>query len=216
MHKYATFSRKGVLHTIIMKQIAIPSAAELWDTSHTLAAALITDITYPWELLDRIKDFIAEIAVTLDPEIYDDLGDGVYVARDAKIAPTAYIGGPCIIESGAEIRHCAYIRGAVIVGKGAVVGNSCELKNSILFDGVQVPHFNYVGDSVLGYKSHPMSRATKLMWQSNQVIWLWIPDAKSSVPCSATWLRSAATVFFAPEQSSAKIQTSIPSHAFAA
>ena len=137
-----------------MKKIAIPTAAELWDASHTIAANLISGITYPWELLDSIKDFITELGTKLDPTLYDDLGGGVYIAKDAKVAPTAYIGGPCIIDSGAEIRHCAYIRGSAIVGKGAVVGNSCELKNCILFDGVQVPHFNYVGDSVLGYKSH--------------------------------------------------------------
>ena len=86
--------------------------------------------------------------------MYENRGDRVYIARDAVVAPSAYIAGPCIIDSGAEIRHCAYIRGSAIVGRGAVVGNSCELKNCILFDGVQVPHFNYVGDSILGYKSH--------------------------------------------------------------
>ena len=153
-YKYAMLSQEGVLHIIFMKKIAIPTAAELWDASYTIAANLVERITYPWELLDSIKDFINELAPTLDPELYDDLGGGVYIAKDAKVAPTAYIGGPCIIDSGAEIRHCAYIRGSAIVGKGAVVGNSCELKNCILFDGVQVPHFNYVGDSVLGYKSH--------------------------------------------------------------
>ena len=137
-----------------MMQNHIPTVGELYDTSHTIASELFTPDVYPWELLDKIKDFILALGKTLDPEIYDDLGDGIFVARDAKIAPTAYIGGPCIIDTGAEIRHCAFIRGSAIIGKGAVVGNSCELKNSILFDGVQVPHFNYVGDSILGYKSH--------------------------------------------------------------
>lgn len=137
-----------------MKQAKIPTVGELYDVSHTIAADLFRPDAYPWELLDSIKDFITVLGRTLNPDVYEDLGGGIYVARDAKIAPTAYIGGPCIIDSGAEIRHCAYIRGSAIVGKNAVVGNSCELKNCILFDNVQVPHFNYVGDSILGYKSH--------------------------------------------------------------
>lgn len=132
----------------------IPTISDLYDTSHTVAAELFRDSTYPWELLDSIKDFIISLGKTLDPTVYENRGNGVYVAKDATVAPTAYIGGPCIIDSGAEIRHCAYIRGSAIVGKNAVVGNSCELKNCILFDNVQVPHFNYVGDSILGYKSH--------------------------------------------------------------
>ncbi len=137
-----------------MKETRIPKIGDLYDTSHTVAAELFVADAYPWELLDRIGDFIVTLAKTLDPEIYENRGNNVFVARDAKIAPTASIAGPCIIDSGAEIRHCAFIRGNAIVGKGAVVGNSCELKNCILFDNVQVPHFNYVGDSVLGYKSH--------------------------------------------------------------
>lgn len=137
-----------------MKDNKIPTVGRLFDLSHTIAADFFAVDAYPWELLDGIGDFIKVLGKTLDPAFFEDRGDGVYVARDAKIAPSAYIGGPCIIDSGAEIRHCAYIRGSAIVGKGAVVGNSCELKNCILFDGVQVPHFNYVGDSILGYKSH--------------------------------------------------------------
>ncbi|MCI8387570.1 MAG: UDP-N-acetylglucosamine pyrophosphorylase [Clostridiales bacterium] len=133
---------------------SIPHTSDLFDTTYTIAADLITKSIYPWDILDEIKDFIIYMGKNLDPSIYEDRGDGIYIARDAKIAPTAYIGGPCIIDSGAEIRHCAYIRGSAIVGRGAVVGNSCELKNCILFDGVQVPHFNYVGDSILGHKSH--------------------------------------------------------------
>lgn len=133
---------------------AIPHTSELFDLSKTIASGLLADSVYPWDVLDGIKDFIIRTGKTLDPSLYEDRGNDVYVARDAKLAPTAYIGGPCIIDSGAEIRHCAYIRGSAIVGRGAVVGNSCELKNCILFDGVQVPHFNYVGDSILGYKSH--------------------------------------------------------------
>ena len=137
-----------------MSEHTIPKIADLYDVSHTIAAELLSADAYPWELLDSIKEFILALGKTLDPKLYECRGDGVYIARDAKIAPTASIGGPCIIDSGAEIRHCAYIRGSAIVGKGAVVGNSCELKNCILFDNVQVPHFNYVGDSILGYKSH--------------------------------------------------------------
>lgn len=132
----------------------IPKVGELFDLSHTVAADFFSADAYPWELLDGIGDFIKTLGKTLDPEFFEDRGGDVYVAKSAKIAPSASISGPCIIDSDAEIRHCAYIRGSAIVGKGAVVGNSCELKNCILFDGVQVPHFNYVGDSILGYKSH--------------------------------------------------------------
>ncbi|MBQ8510082.1 MAG: UDP-N-acetylglucosamine pyrophosphorylase [Clostridia bacterium] len=137
-----------------MEQNQAVTTAALYDLSHTIAAELLRDTRYPWEALDGIKEFILTLGETLDPALFEQREPGVWVAKDAKIAPTAYIGAPCIIDSGAEIRHCAYIRGSAIVGKGAVVGNSCELKNCILFDGVQVPHFNYVGDSVLGWKSH--------------------------------------------------------------
>ena len=121
---------------------------------HSIAYPLLSRYTYPWEALDYIADFIREIGKTLSAEDYEIREGDVYISRKADVAPTAYIGGPCIICEGAEVRHCAFIRGKAIVGKGAVVGNSVELKNCILFDGVQVPHFNYVGDSVLGYKSH--------------------------------------------------------------
>ncbi len=137
-----------------MKKTFIPKIADLYDISHTIAADLFRADAYPWELLDSIADYIITLAKTLDPDVYDNRGNNVYIAKDAKVAPSACINGPCIIDSGAEIRHCAYIRGNAIVGKGAVVGNSCELKNCILFDSVHVPHFNYVGDSILGYKSH--------------------------------------------------------------
>ena len=126
----------------------------LFDFSHSIAASLLQSTTYPWEVLPCISDFIREIGPTLDPEIYERRGQDIYIAKDATVAPSAYIGGPCIICPGAEIRHCAYIRGSAIIGEGAVVGNSTELKNCILFEGVQVPHYNYVGDSILGYKSH--------------------------------------------------------------
>ena len=132
----------------------IPHTKDLFDLSNTIASELFKDSVYPWDILDSIKDFILCIGEKLDPALYDHPESGVWIAKDAKVAPTASIGSPCIIDREAEIRHCAYIRGSAIVGKGAVVGNSCELKNCVLFDRVQVPHFNYVGDSVLGYKSH--------------------------------------------------------------
>lgn len=121
---------------------------------HSVAWEYLSRFEYPWEALDGLKDYIRTLSLSLPKEEYDLLGDGVYVAKSAKVAPTAFLGGPCIICPDAEIRHGAFIRGSAIVGAGAVVGNSVELKNCILFDGVQVPHFNYVGDSVLGYKSH--------------------------------------------------------------
>ena len=127
---------------------------ELFDLTKTIAARLFEGKTYPWEALDDIKAFILELGETLSPEEFDHPEEGVWIAKDAKVFPTAYIGAPCIIDRGAEVRHCAFIRGSAIVGKNAVVGNSTELKNVILFDSVQVPHYNYVGDSILGYKAH--------------------------------------------------------------
>lgn len=121
---------------------------------HSLAFRYLSGFEYPWEALDGLKEFIRALGKTLPEAEYECHGDDVYVAKTAKVAPTAFIGGPCIVSDGAEIRHGAFIRGSAIVGAGAVVGNSVELKNCILFDGVQVPHFNYVGDSILGYKSH--------------------------------------------------------------
>ena len=122
--------------------------------AHTLAWEYLSGFEYPWEALDGLQEFIKALGKTLPQSEYDVLDGDVYIAKTAKVAPTASIGGPAIICDGAEIRHCAFIRGSAIVGAGAVVGNSVELKNCILFDGVQVPHFNYVGDSILGYKSH--------------------------------------------------------------
>ena len=127
---------------------------ELLDLSHTIAAPLFAGKTYPWEVLDGIKSFILELGETLSPEEFDHPEEGVWIAKDAKVFPSAYIGAPCIIDHEAEVRHCAFIRGSAIVGKGAVEGNSVELKNVVLFDKVQTPHYNYVGDSVLGYKAH--------------------------------------------------------------
>lgn len=128
--------------------------SRLLDTQYTIASNIFEGKKYAFEVLPEIKDFIIELSKTLDLEKFDDLGGGVFVAKSAKVASSAYIAGPCIIDEDAEIRHCAFIRGNAIVGKGAVVGNSTELKNVILFDKVQVPHYNYVGDSILGYKSH--------------------------------------------------------------
>ena len=121
---------------------------------HSVAWAYLSRFSYPWEALDGLSAYITELGASLPEEDYERREGNVYIARSAKVAPTAYIGGPAIICAGAEIRHGAFIRGSAIVGRDAVVGNSVELKNCILFDGVQVPHFNYVGDSILGYKSH--------------------------------------------------------------
>lgn len=128
--------------------------AELYTLEETIARDIFRGKTYPWEVLPLIKDFILELGKTLSPEEYDRVGENVWIAKDAKVAPTASINGPAIIGKGAEVRQCAFIRGNAIVGDGAVVGNSTELKNVILFNKVQVPHYNYVGDSVLGYKAH--------------------------------------------------------------
>lgn len=125
----------------------------LYDLSHTIAAKLFEGRIYPWEVLSDIGAFVVALGNTLGDE-YEKRGEDIWVAKDATIAPTACINGPCIIDSGAEIRHCAYIRGKAIIGKGCVIGNSVEVKNAIIFDGAQVPHFNYVGDSVLGWRSH--------------------------------------------------------------
>lgn len=130
--------------------------SEMYDLSQTIAAELFEGKTYPWEVLPQIGDFIKKLGPTLDPNEYENgkYGDDVWVAKSAKIAPTASITGPCIIGKDTEVRQCAFIRGKAIIGEGCVVGNSCELKNAVLFNKVQTPHFNYIGDSVLGYKSH--------------------------------------------------------------
>ena len=126
----------------------------MFDLSQTIAAALFEGKTYPWEVLPEIGDFILRIGPTLDPAVFEQREENIWVAKSATVAPTAYLHGPLIIDEDAEIRHCAFIRGNAIVGKGSVVGNSTELKNDIIFNNVQVPHYNYVGDSVLGYRSH--------------------------------------------------------------
>lgn len=130
------------------------STANLFNFSYTLAAELFKNSVWPWDVLKNINSFILRLGPTLSPEVFENPAEGVWVAKSAVVASSAHISGPCIIDEGAEIRHCAFIRGNAIVGKNAVVGNSTELKNVVLFDNVQVPHFNYVGDSVLGYKAH--------------------------------------------------------------
>lgn len=128
--------------------------SDLLDLNDTIAADLFRDKTYPWEVLDEISSFIVKLGATLSLEEFDHPAEDVWIAKDAKVFPSAYIGGPCIIDHGAEIRHGAFIRGSAIVGKKAVVGNSVELKNVVLFDYVQTPHYNYVGDSILGSHAH--------------------------------------------------------------
>lgn len=127
---------------------------ELFDLEHTKAKSLLEKCEYPWQILDKIKEFIIEIGKGLDKNRYDSIGENIWIAKSASVAPTAFIGSPCIIGENTEVRHCAYIRGSALIGDGCVVGNSTEIKNAIIFDGVQIPHYNYVGDSVLGYKSH--------------------------------------------------------------
>ena len=127
---------------------------ELYTLEETIAKDIFDGAVYPWEVLPKISSFIIELGNTLSSEEYDKIGENVWIAKSAKVAPTAFINGPAIIGKDAEVRHCAFIRGNAIVGEGAVVGNSTELKNVILFNKVQVPHYNYVGDSILGYKSH--------------------------------------------------------------
>ena len=127
---------------------------ELYQLGETIAADLLWEAVYPWEILDKIGQFILDLGSTLSEERFEKRGENIWIAKSAKVAETAFINGPCIIDENAEVRHCAFIRGNAIVGKNAVVGNSTELKNVILFNNVQVPHYNYVGDSVLGYKSH--------------------------------------------------------------
>lgn len=128
--------------------------SNLYDLEQTIAKELFEGLTYPWEVLPKISDFIKKIGPMLDKEKFEQCGENIWVAKSASVAPTAFLKGPLIIDEEAEIRHCAFIRGSVIVGKGSVVGNSTELKNVVLFNSVQVPHYNYVGDAILGYKSH--------------------------------------------------------------
>ena len=134
-----------------MKEITVK---ELYTLDETIAKELFEGVTYPWEVLPKISAFILKLGATLSADEYEKVGDDVWIARSANVFPSAYIHGPAIIGKNAEVRHCAFIRGNAIVGEGAVVGNSTELKNVVLFNKVQVPHYNYVGDSILGYKAH--------------------------------------------------------------
>jgi len=134
-----------------MKNVKI---TDLFDLSHTAAADYLSSFTYPWEALKGISDMIISLGNQLSPEEYDNPSENVWIHKTAKVFPSAYLGAPCIIGANSEVRHCAFIRGSALVGSNCVVGNSVELKNVILFDNVQTPHYNYVGDSILGYKSH--------------------------------------------------------------
>lgn len=127
---------------------------DLYDLNETIAVDIFEGLKFPWEVLPKIKDFIIKLGETLPEDRYERKGENIWIAKSAKVFPSAYIAGPCIIDEEAEVRHCAFIRGSAIVGKGCVVGNSTELKNVILFNKVQVPHYNYVGDSILGFKAH--------------------------------------------------------------
>ena len=135
----------------MMKELTIE---ELYTLDETIARDIFEGVTYPWEVLPKIGSFILELGAKLSEDEYEKQGENVWIAKNATVAPTAYINGPAIIGKDAQIRHCAFVRGNAIVGEGAVVGNSTELKNVILFNKVQVPHYNYVGDSILGYKAH--------------------------------------------------------------
>jgi len=151
---------------------------ELLDLSKTIAAPLFEGKTYPWEVLGDISDFIVSLGNTLPEDEYEKRGENVWIARDAEVFPSAYIGSPCIIDHGAQVRHCAFIRGSAIVGKNAVVGNSTELKNVVLFDNVQTPHYNYVGDSILGYKAHMGAGSiTSNVKSDKTLVTVHIPDA---------------------------------------
>lgn len=154
---------------------------ELLDISKTIAAELFKKHAHPWEVLPHIKDFIIALGATLSKDEFDNPSENVWIAKDATISPSAFIGSPCIIDRGAEVRHCAFIRGSAIVGKNTVVGNSTELKNVVLFDGVQVPHYNYVGDSVLGYKAHMGAGSITSNVKSDKTL-VHIKDGSDDIP----------------------------------
>ena len=128
--------------------------SNMYTLEETIAKDYLAQFTYPWEALAGIGDYIKELGKTLNPDVYEQKGEDIWVAKSAAVAPTACLNGPLIIDEDAEIRHCAFVRGSAIVGKGSVVGNSTELKNDIIFNSVQVPHYNYVGDSILGFRAH--------------------------------------------------------------
>lgn len=153
---------------------------ELYDLEHTQAKSYLSQFTYPWEALKGIKDFIVQLGSTLGDE-YQEVSPQVWVHRTATVAPTAYLGAPCIIGAGTEVRHCAFIRGSALVGENCVVGNSVELKNVILFDNVQTPHYNYVGDSILGYKSHMGAGSVTSNVKSDKTLVV-VKDGKEQIP----------------------------------
>lgn len=169
---------------------------QLLDLDHTIARPLFESVTYPWEVYALLEDYILELGKTLPPDKYDQIGEAIWAAKDADIATTACLNGPLIIDQGAEIRHCAFVRGCAIIGKGAVVGNSTELKCVVLFDGVQVPHYNYVGNSVLGYKSHmgAGSITSNLKSDKSLVTVRNIPDGKGQVTALDTGLKKFGAV----------------------
>ncbi len=143
---------------------------QLFSIHETIAKDLFIKATYPWEILPDISSFIIKLGNQLDPSVFEKKGENIWIAKSATVFPSAYIAGPCIIDENAEIRHCAFIRGNAIVGKGAVVGNSTELKNVILFNKAQVPHYNYVGDSILGYKAHMGAGSITSNLKSNKTL----------------------------------------------
>ena len=153
---------------------------ELYDLEHTQAKSYLSQFTYPWEALKGIKDFIVQLGSTLGDD-YQEISPQVWVHRTATVAPTAYLGAPCIIGAGTEVRHCAFIRGSALVGENCVVGNSVELKNVILFDNVQTPHYNYVGDSILGYKSHMGAGSVTSNVKSDKTLVV-VKDGKEQIP----------------------------------
>ena len=153
----------------------------LYTLTETIAADLFEGAQYPWEVLPKISAFILELGEKLDPEEYEKRGENVWIARSAKVAPTAFINGPAIIGKEAEVRHCAFIRGNAIVGEGAVVGNSTELKNVVLFNKVQVPHYNYVGDSILGYRAHMGAGSITSNVKSDKTLVV-VKDGKEEIP----------------------------------
>lgn len=153
---------------------------ELYDLEHTQAKSYLSQFTYPWEALKGIKDFIVQLGSTLGDE-YREVSPQVWVHETATVAPTAFLGAPCIIGAGTEVRHCAFIRGSALVGENCVVGNSVELKNVILFDNVQTPHYNYVGDSILGYKSHMGAGSVTSNVKSDKTLVV-VKDGKEQIP----------------------------------
>ena len=151
---YFIVSRDETPGNLTKRLVTALKITELYDLSHTAAGDYLARFTYPWQALEGLKDFILALGPKLPKEEYEEREPNVWVHKSAKVFPSAYLGAPCIIGPDTEVRHCAFIRGSALVGVGCVVGNSVELKNVILFDGVQTPHYNYVGDSILGYKAH--------------------------------------------------------------